>query len=154
MDAEAIARSLQDFLAESPASVVVEGGEVIFDFSTAKYSCSAERGKCLLHLWSDERNTVRRVLDSEMKNGALRLMVQRFGQARPGIMEICRDRDRRTPSASKAARIAYRRLLERVLERSFPDLTVGRMSTAADLEQSFGPVYTRGELRRGNSCWA
>ena len=154
MEARAISRSLEDFLAQSPAAVVIEGGEVIFDFTAAKYACSAERDKCLLHLWSDERNTVRRVLDAEVKNGALRLKVQRFGQARPGIMEICRDRDRRTPSASKAARIAYRRLLERVLERSFPDLTVGRMSTALDLEQSFGPVYTRGELRRGNSCWA
>jgi len=154
METDAIVRSLEDFLAQSPAAVVIEGGEMIFDFAAAKYACSAERGKCLLHLWSEERNTVRRVLDAEIKNGALRLKVQRFGQARPGIMEICRDRDRRTPSASKAARIAYRRLLERVLERSFPDLTVGRMSTAADLEQSFGPVYTRGELRRGNSRWA
>jgi hypothetical protein len=154
MDAEAIARSLQDFLAESPNAVVVEGGEAIFDFATARYACSAERGKCLLHLWSEERNTVRRVLDAEMKNGVLRLTVQRFGQARPGIMEVCRDRDRRTPTARKAARASYRRLLERLLKRSFPDCTPGRMSTATDLEQSFSPVYTRGELRRGNSCWA
>ena len=154
MDGDALARSLQDFLAESPAAVVVEGGEVIFDFTTAKYSCRAEHGKCLLHLWSDERTTVRRVLDSEMKNGVLRLRVQRFGQARPGVMEISRDRDRRTPTARKAARVSYQRLLQRVLERSFPDFTPARMSTAADLERSFGPVYTRGELRRGNSCWA
>jgi len=154
MGVDAIARSLEDFLAEAPNAVVVEGGEVIFDFVSAKYACSAERGKCLLHLWSEERNTVRRVLDSEMKNGALRLTVQRFGQARPGVMEICRDRDRRTPTARKAARASYQRLLERLLKRSFPELTPGRMSTAADLERSFGPVYTRGELRRGNSCWA
>jgi len=153
MDGDTLARSLQDFLAESPEAVVVEGGEVIFDFSTAKYACSAEHGKCLLHLWSDERNTVRRVLDAEIKNGALRLTVQRFGQSRPSVMEICRNRDRRTPTARKAARAAYQRLLGRVLERSFPDFTPGRMSTAADLERSFGPVYTRGELRRGNSCW-
>ncbi len=154
MDADALARSLQNFLAESPAAVVVEGGEVIFDFSTAKYACTAEHGKCLLHLWSDERNTVRRVLDAEIKNGALRLTVQRFGQARPSVMEICRNRDRRTPTARKAARATYQRLLQRVLERSFPDFTPGRMSTAADLERSFGPVYTRGELRHGNACWA
>ncbi|HXP45805.1 MAG TPA: hypothetical protein VN810_00935 [Terriglobales bacterium] len=41
-----------------------------------------------------------------------------------------------------------------MLEHSFPDFTPGRLTTAADLERSFGPVYTRGELRRGNSCWA
>jgi len=154
MNAEAMTGALRDFLAESPNAVVVESGEVIFDFASAKYAVSAEHGKCLLHLWSDERNTVRRVVDAEMKNGALRLKVQRFGQSRPGVMEICRDRDRRTPTARKAARASYRRLLERVLKRSIPDLTPGRMSTAADLEQSFGPVYTRGELRRGNSSWA
>ena len=154
MEANAITKTLQDFLAESPAAVVVEGGEVIFDFATAKYACATEHGKCLLHLWSDERNTVRRVLDSEMKNGSLRLKVQRFGQTRPGVMEICLNPDRRTPTAKKAARAAYQRLLERVLARRFSDFTPARMSTAADLERSFGPVYTRGELKRGNSCWA
>jgi len=154
MPADAIARALQDFLAESPAAVVVEGGEVVFDFATAKYACSTEHGRCLLHLWSDERNTVRRVLDSEMKNGALRLKVQRFGQARPTVMEICPNPDRRTPTAKKAARAAYQKLLERLLRQKFPDFAVGRMCTAADLERSFGPVYTRGELKRGNSSWA
>jgi hypothetical protein len=154
MDGDALARSLQDFLAESPEAVVLEGGEVIFDFTTAKYACRAEHGKCLLHLWSEERNTVRRVLDSDMKNGVLRLRVQCFGQARPSIMEICGNRDRRTPTARKAARAAYQRLLQRVLERSFPKSTLKRMSTAADLERSFGPVYTRGELWRSNSGWA
>ena len=54
MDVDALTRSLQDFLAESPEAVVVEGGEVIFDFTTAKYACRAEHGKCLLHLWSEE----------------------------------------------------------------------------------------------------
>jgi hypothetical protein len=69
MDGDALTRSLQDFLAESPEAVVVEGGEVIFDFTTAKYACRAEHGKCLLHLWSEERNTVRRILDIEIKCG-------------------------------------------------------------------------------------
>jgi hypothetical protein len=151
---DAITGSLSGFLAESPDAIVVEGGEVIFDFASAKYSCSADHGKCLLHLWSDERNTVRRVLDVETKNGVLRLTVQRFGQARPSIIEICRDRDCRTPAAKRAGRSAYQRLLQRMLERNFPGFTAGRMSTAVDLERSFSPVYTRGELRRGISCWA
>ena len=154
MDGDSLGSALQDFLAESPNAVVVEGGEVIFDFTTAKYALSAEHDKCLLHLWSDERNTVRRVLDIQVKGGAIRLQVQRFGQSRPSIMEVCRNRDRRTPTAKKAARAVYQRLLQRVLERNFPDLTPGRLSTAADLERSFGSVYTRGELRRGNSSWA
>jgi hypothetical protein len=71
MDGDALTRSLQDFLAESPEAVVVEGGEVIFDFTTAKYACRAEHGKCLLHLWSEERNTVRRILDIKVNVSAL-----------------------------------------------------------------------------------
>jgi hypothetical protein len=154
MDADAIARSLQEFLAESPAAVVVESGEVIFDFSTASFSCSTERGKCLLHLWSQERNTVRRVLDAEIKHDVLCLQAQRFGQSRPVLMEICRNRDRRTPTAKRAARVAYQRLLQRMLERHFAGFSSRRMTTAADLERSFSPIYTRGELCRGNSSWA
>ena len=125
MNPEALARSLEQFISESPDAVVLESGGVIFDFTSAKYSLSAEHGKCLLHLWSEERNTVRRVLDAEVKNHVLRLSVQRFGQARPSVMEICRNRDRRSPTAAKAARSAYRRLLERVLQRNFPDLRLG-----------------------------
>ncbi len=154
MNVDALALAVTEFLAESQNAVMIEGGEVIFDFANAKYSCSADHGKCLLHLWSDERNTVRRVLDVETKNGLLRLSVQTFGQTRPSIMEICRDRDHRTTAAKKGARTAYQRLLRRVLERSFPSFIVGRMSTAIDLERSFSPVYTRGELRRGNTSWA
>ena len=74
VEAGAISRSLEDFLAQSPAAVVIEGGEVIFDFTAAKYACSAERDKCLLHLWSDERNTVRRVLDAEIACGRAQKM--------------------------------------------------------------------------------
>src|ERR671930_77635 len=115
MDADAIARSLQEFLAESPAAVVVEGGEVIFDFSTASFSCSTERGKCLLHLWSDERNTVRRVLDAEIKHDVLCLQAQRFGQSRPVLMEICRNHGRR-PRALLQSHLYARRTVPRKLE--------------------------------------
>jgi hypothetical protein len=40
---------------------------------------------------------VRRVLEAEVKNEILRLTVQRLGQAKPTKLEICRERDRRTP---------------------------------------------------------
>src|SRR3954449_9886406 len=93
---QVLARKLEEFLAESPNAVVIEDGMVSFDLGTAKYSISNDHGKCLLHLWSDERNTVRRVLEAETRNGTLKLSVQKFGQARPIKVEICSDRDRRT----------------------------------------------------------
>jgi len=151
---EELARVLEEFLADARDAVVLEDGKVIFDFGRARYSVSAQRGKCLLHLWSEERNTVRRVLDCQAKGGVLRLSVQRFGQSRPARLEICRDRDRRAPSERHLTRIRYLRLLERLLEREYPGWTVESLSSAMDLERSFGPIYARGLVRRGASAGA
>ena len=134
--------------------MIIEDGAVVFDLAQSKYSISGERNKCLLHLWSEERNLVRRVLEAEVKNEILRLAVQRLGQAKPTKLEICRERDRRTPTAKRAARVAYQRLLQRVLLRRFAGFTVDRLSTSMDLERSFGPVYARGLLHRGQSAFA
>jgi hypothetical protein len=156
MTPDLLARSLQEFLAASRSAVVLEDGQVLFDLETAQYSLSSEKGRCLLHLWSPERNTVRHVLDAELKNSILTLTVRRFGQARPNKMEICRDRDRRPPTAQKAARSQYARLLEHALRRDMPGwvLEKSKLSTSMDLEYSFSPVYARGLLRKGNSAFA
>jgi hypothetical protein len=151
---EALSRTVQEFLSEASGAVVLEDGAVAFDLERAKYSISGEYNKCLLHLWSAERNTVRRVLDAEVKNGTLRLAVQRLGQARPTKLEICRERDRRSPSAKKAARASYEHKLRRALERHFPGFAIVQLTTGVDLEKSFGPIYARGLLRRGQSAYA
>jgi hypothetical protein len=151
---DALTRTVQDFLSEAAGAVVLEDGAVAFDLAQAKYSISGDYNKCLLHLWSAERNTVRRVLDAELKNGTLRLFVQRLGQSRPSKLEICRERDRRSPSAKKAARATYEQKLRHTLDRHFPGFTVTRLTTAIDLEKSFGPIYTRGLLRQGQSAFA
>lgn len=154
MTPESLTRTVQDFLGEASAAIVLENGAVSFDLGQAKYSISGEHNKCLLHLWSSERNTVRRVLEAEVKNGILRLAVQRLGQARPTKLEICRERDRRSPSAKKAARAGYEHKLRRTLERHLPGFAVTRLTTGVDLEKSFGPIYARGVLRRGQSSFA
>jgi hypothetical protein len=147
-------RTVEDFLVCARDAVIIEDGAVVFDLAQAKYSISGERNKCLLHLWSDERNFVRRVLDAEVKSETLRLAVQRLGQSKSTKLEICRERDRRTPTAKRAARVAYQRVLQRVLQRRFAGFTVDRLSTSMDLERSFGPVYARGLLHRGQSAFA
>ena len=151
---DSLSRTVQDFLSEASGAVVLEDGAVAFDLGQAKYSISGEHNKCLLHLWSAERNTVRRVLDAEVRNGTLRLAVQRLGQARPTKLEICRERDRRSPSAKRAARASYEQKLRRALERHFPGFAIARLTTAVDLGKSFGPIYTRGVLRQGQSAFA
>ena len=154
MTPESLVRTVEDFLVCAHDAVIIEDGAVVFDLAQSKYSISGERNKCLLHLWSAERNFVRRVLEAEVKNEILRLSVQRMGQAKPTKLEICRERDRRTPTAKRAARVAYQRVLQRVLERRFPGFTVDRLSSSMDLERSFGPVYARGLLHRGQSAFA
>jgi hypothetical protein len=145
---QALTRTVQDFLSEAAGAVVLENGAVAFDLAQSKYSISGEYNRCLLHLWSAERNAVRRVLEAEVKNGTLRLAVQRLGQARPSRLEICRERDRRSPTARRACRSAYEHKLRRTLERHFPDFKI------IDLEKSFGPIYARGLLRQGRTAFA
>lgn len=147
-------RALEHFFAEYPHAAVLEDGRVVFDLSSAHYSLSAENGRCLLHLWSEERNLVRTVTSVRERNGSLRVETHRFGQNHPQTFEIAPSRDRRSPSTREAARRKYQRLLERSLRRSFPDCEVESLRTAADLEHSFGPAYARGILRRGLNCWA
>src|ERR1700740_2641495 len=154
MTPEALRQELQDFLGGSRHAVVLEDGAVTFDLAEAKYSISGEYNKCLLHLWSADRNVVRRILDAEVRNGNLRLMVQKLGQARPSRIEICRDRDRRSPSSRRAARSVYLQNLRRMLERRFPGFTILKLSNAMDLERSFGPIYARGLIRQGRSAFA
>ncbi len=154
MDPETLIRILRQFLAGSREALVSEAGAVLFDLRVARYSVSGDHGRCLLHLWSAERNVVRRVVDAELKSNTLKLTVLRLGQARPTKLEICCDRDRRPASAHKAARLAYEQRLRRVLARRFPDLSLASMSSAMNLERSFSPIYTRGLLRRGQSGFA
>src|SRR5271155_2872362 len=154
MTPESLSKMLSDFLEGARAAVVVEDGAIAFDLVESKYSVSGEYNKCLLHLWSSERNVVRRVLDAELKATTLRLQVQRMGQNRPTRLDFCRDRDQRSPAARRSARIAYEPRLRRALERNFPEWTVVRLTTSVDLEHSFGPAYLRGWLRLGQRALA
>lgn len=151
---EMIAAALESFLAEHPRAVVLEDGRAIFEMREAKYRLATEHGRCTLHLWSEERNLVRRVSAAVMRNTVLRLSTHRFGQTKPQTLELVPDRDRRTPSARETTRVRYLRVLERVLARAFPEWKIDGLRTAMDLEKSFGPAYARGSLMKGQHAWA
>ena len=151
---EQIAAALETFLAEHARAVVLEDGKVLFDMREAKYRLATEHGRCTLHLWSEERNVVRRVSATAMRNGVLRLSTHRFGQTKPATIELVADRDRRTPSTRETTRGKYLRVLERALLRSFPEMKGDGFRTAMDLEKSFGPAYARGSLVQGQKAWA
>ena len=144
---------LKQFLADAPEAAVIEDGVVLADFGSAKYSVTGG-GKCVLHIWSEERNMVRRVLDAQGGNGRLQLQVLRFGQSRPTLLEIAAYRDSRSGAAKRASRARYRTLLERTLRREYPGFKLEHFASSADLEHSISPVYTRGLLRAGQTAFA
>ena len=55
---QALTRTVQDFLSQAAGALVLENGAVAFDLAQSKYSISGEYNRCLLHLWSAERNAV------------------------------------------------------------------------------------------------
>jgi hypothetical protein len=154
LSAETLARELESFLAEHPGAAVLEDGRVLFDMREARYALSAEHGRCVLQLWSDDRNIVRTVTGLDVRKDALRLQVRRFGQTRPQILHLLADRDQRVPSTRAAIRSRYLKQLEHVLPRVFGDWKIEGLSGSMDLEHSFGPAYARGLLARGQSAWA
>lgn len=149
-----LAQSLEAFFTLHPRAAILDAGRVLFDMPVARYSLSTEHGRCVLHLWSEERNLVRTVVGLEQRKDRLRLLVSRLGAGRPQSLDLTPGREIRTQSSRASGRSAYLRLLERVLARSFGDFKTGTLRSAMDLENSFGPAYARGLLTRGQRSWA
>ncbi len=147
-----LAGIIESYLAAHPAAALLEDGRVLFDMRTARYSVDLSHGRCLLELWSDERNLVRTVVDVKPRAQSLRLATRKMGAGRPQFLEFAAASDRRTPTARDAARRNYQRLLERVLTRQFIGSKVDGLRTAMDLEHSFGPAYVRGRLLKGSAA--
>ncbi len=152
--AESIAAALESFFAEHPDAIVLEEGKLLFDMREAKYTLSSEHGRCTLHLWGTDRNLVRRVDSLQLRGNVLRMRTHRFGQTRAQFIELLAERDRRPPSTRAATRTRFVKVLQRTLERHFPDWTARDFRTAMDLEKSFGPAYARGLLTQGQKAWA
>lgn len=150
----ALAAMVENYITENPAAAILEDGRVLFDMRSARYSIAESHGRCVLQLWSDERNLVRTVVSVQHRAGCLRMTTRRMGAAKPSALEVVPSRDRRTPTAREASRRQYMRLLERVLLRAFPDWKTEGLRAATDLEHSFGPAYVRGHLFRGTAAEA
>ena len=67
-----LAGIIESYLAVHPAAAVLEDGRVLFDMRTARYSVDESHGRCLLQLWSGERNLVRTVADVKQRAQSLR----------------------------------------------------------------------------------
>jgi len=147
-------RTIEDYLAKHPQAAVLEDGRVVFDLRTARCTVSDSHGRCVLQLWSEERNLVRTVIEVRERGGTLRLVTRRMGAPRPQTLELVANSTRRTPTTRDSARRNYQRLLERVLARTWPGAKVDGFRSAMDLEHSFGPAYIRGRLLHGTGAEA
>ena len=147
-----LAQIIESYLADHPAAALLEDGRAAFDMRTAHYSVGESHGRCLLEVWSEERNLVRTVIEVHERAQCLRLVTRRMGAAKPQTLELVPTSDRRTPTARDTSRRNYMRLLERVLSRQFIGAKVDGMRTAMDLEHSFGPAYARGRLLKGSAA--
>lgn len=150
---EQLATQLQAFLEDNSASVLLENGRILFDLRLASATVAAEHGRCVLHVWSEERNVIRHVTNITVRKTGLRLHVLRMGQTKPQTLEL-QPQQRRLPSQRESTRNRFIPLLERLLPHYFLDCKVEGMRTAMDLERSFGPAYARGMLVHGNVAWA
>src|ERR1700739_4209144 len=75
----ALAKDIEDYLAEHPTAAVLEDGHILFDMRNAHYSSSQSHGRCLFQLWSEERNLVRTVVGTQARAQCLRVMTRRMG---------------------------------------------------------------------------
>jgi hypothetical protein len=147
-----LAQCIEEYLVDHPEAALLEDGRVLFDMRFARYAVTESHGRCLLQLWSDERNLVRTVVETKERAKSLRLLTRRMGVARPQYLELVPASDRRTPTTRDAARRNYQRLLERALTRAFIGSKVDSLRSAMDLEHSFGPAYVRGYLFKGTAA--
>ena len=50
-----------------PTAAVLEDGRVIFDMRAARYSVADSHGRCVVELWSEERNLIRTVVEIQQR---------------------------------------------------------------------------------------
>ncbi len=152
---ESLRERIEAVLAAGADREVTEEGELLFDLRTAEFRLEENRGRLLLHLWSAERNWVRRVLGiAEESAERLVLEVERFGRGRPAKLVIAPPRRGALSERERAAaRRQYCAWLTRLLAREFPRARIEDASTTGDLKRTFSGLYTRARMGGPDGRW-
>ena len=101
-----LAQQLQTFFDDQPAAVLLENGRILFDLRLATATVTTEHGHCVLHVWSEERNCIRHVVDITVRKTGLRLHVLRMGQSKLQTLEL-QPQQRRLPSQRDSTRTRF-----------------------------------------------
>ncbi len=92
----------------------------LFDLAQSKYSISGEHNKCLLHVWSSERNVVRRVSKPKSRTKPSASQCSAWDNPGPPSSRSAANATAALPRQSAWLVLAYQRVLQRVLQRRFP----------------------------------
>lgn len=151
-EASQVEQAMNQLIAAGPVEVY-ENGQWLAVLSGLRFEVRHDGRKTLIHLWSEERNLVRRVLRiAEQTEGHIVLEVQRFGRTRPDRLEfVCADG---APSPVRLGREKFRDRFRQLLAEQFPDEQISSLTTSADLEHSLSGCFARGLLYRGKRGWA
>jgi hypothetical protein len=131
---------------------VREDGEWLAEFSCFHCELYRQGQRALIHLWSDERNLTRSIVQVKEQSAArIVLEVRKFGTAKPGCLEFLRTDSHR--ATGLVTRAQFRAHLRRFLAEQFPDAVIESLSASRDLEHSFSGLYVRGRMHEGNGLW-
>lgn len=132
---------------------VRENGAWLAVLEGFNYEVRQQEEAALLHLWSQQRNQVRRVTRIVAEDAdRLALEVARLGRARPARMEFLAAK--RKPAAGRVTREQFRVRFQDILAQQFPDESTVSLTAASDLEHSLSGTYVRGLLRTVSGIWA
>lgn len=151
-----LSERIEAFLTADQNREITEDGDLLFTLRDTNFRLEETHGKLLLHLWSTERNWVRRVLRiARDEHDRMELEVERFGQSKLGRLVVAAPRRRSARQGDRTgARRKYSAWLRRLLEREFPHGKMEGISTAPDLKRSFSALYTRARLEERGRWWA
>ena len=154
LSAEEVLGRIREFLSRCSQPVLVEPGHEPIPLREGRYEIKSHPSGCLLHVWGEEGNIARRIVWAGREDkGRLELRARRFGG--PEGTLVLADRLRSGDRVYRASmRDHSREVFRRTLERLYPDWTISRLSSAADLEHSLSPLYSRGVIRQGQQSWA
>ena len=138
-----------DGLSSTGAPEVRENGEWLAAMDGVRYEVRPQAGAALLHLWSDQKSLVRRVVRlAEESRERVVVEVVRFGHSRHALLEFVTAASGH--ETRRVQREQFRDRLRQILTDRFPDETVDSLVTSADLRHSISGSYTRGGVHRGS----
>ncbi len=151
-DAAEVERALNELVASGKVEVH-ENGRWLAALSDLRFEVRSQGAHALIHLWSEERNLVRRILRvAECSADHLLLEVQRFGRSKPDTLEFILPEAERSPQ--RRSREKFRERFRQLLAEQFPDEPIDSLAASADLEHSLSGCFVRGVLHRGSQAWA